>query len=55
MEELARLAGLWPRRKVSEVSLLARALNEPQALKCRVALGTSDAIQAARRQSARIH
>lgn len=42
-------------QKVSEVSLLARALNEPQAAQVRAALATSDAIQQARRQSARIH
>tara|TARA_R110002020_G_scaffold218178_2_gene425980 strand:+ start:15245 stop:17575 length:2331 start_codon:yes stop_codon:yes gene_type:complete len=52
-ELLAWLA--FATQKVSEVSLLARALNEPQAAQVRAALATSDAIQQARRQSARIH
>ncbi|MFN3578940.1 MAG: 5-methyltetrahydropteroyltriglutamate--homocysteine S-methyltransferase, partial [Pseudomonas sp.] len=42
-------------QKVSEVSLLARALNHPEDAQVHVALGASDAIQQARRSSARIH
>lgn len=52
-ELLAWLA--FATQKVSEVSLLAQALNEPQAAQVRAALATSDAIQQARLQSARIH
>ncbi|WP_022963184.1 5-methyltetrahydropteroyltriglutamate--homocysteine S-methyltransferase [Halopseudomonas pelagia] len=42
-------------QKVAEVSLLARALNTPEDAAVGQALAASDAIQQARRQSARIH